>query len=97
MQYIAFIYNNTEDNDFVAIVPDLFGCLVYGDDYEEASEMIQEATELWLEDEELPQAHSDEYFTAEVLTELNIPLNSSKIILNVNEEDEKSYNVDIVD
>lgn len=95
MKYLAFIYKNEIDNDYKAVVPDLTGCVAYGDDIEEAEEMIQEATELWLEDEELPFANPLEYFTDDVLTKLEIPLDASKRVLDVQEEDLKSYTVNI--
>jgi len=49
MEYIAFIIE--EDGRFNAVVPDLAGCVSYGETYEQAYEMIQEAAELWIEDQ----------------------------------------------
>ncbi len=96
MKYVTFIYQDTEDNDFIAVVPDLPGCVAYGDTLEEACEMMQEATELWLEDEELPPANTPKHFTDKVLNELKIPLTASKCILHVTAEDDKSYAVEVL-
>lgn len=48
MQYLAFIHK--EDNDYVAVVPDLGFTSSYGETFEEAVEMIKEAAELYCED-----------------------------------------------
>jgi len=48
MQYLAFIHK--EDNDYVAVVPDLSFTSSYGGTFEEAVEMIKEAAELYCED-----------------------------------------------
>lgn len=48
MQYLAFIHK--EDNDYVAVVPDLNFTSSYGETFEEAVEMIKEAAELYCED-----------------------------------------------
>lgn len=55
MQYLAFIHK--EDNDYVAVVPDLNFTSSYGETFEEAVEMIKEAAELYCEDlRPLPKA-----------------------------------------
>ncbi len=48
MQYLAFIHK--EDNDYVAVVPDLGFTSSYGETFEKAVEMIKEAAELYCED-----------------------------------------------
>lgn len=97
MKYITFIYQDQDDNDFIAVVPDLPGCVAYGDTVEEASKMMQETTELWLEGEDLPPANSINHFTDKVLNQLKIPLTASKFILHVTAEDHKSYAVELMD
>lgn len=48
MKYVAFIHK--EDNDYVAVVPDLGFTSSYGETFEKAVEMIKEAAELYCED-----------------------------------------------
>lgn len=96
MKYVTFMYKDTEEDGFIAVVPDLPGCVAYGDTEEEACEMMQDATELWLEDEELPPAHPVKHFTEKVLNELKIPLTASQCTLLVTEEDHKSYTVEVL-
>lgn len=94
MKYLTFIYKDTEEDGYIAVVPDLHGCVAYGDTIEEACEMMQETTELWLENEELPPANPTKHFTDKVLEELKIPLSASKYILHITSEGHKSYNVE---
>ncbi len=55
MRYIAFMYK--EDNDYVAVVPDLGFTSSYGETFEHAFEMIKEAAELYCDDlKTLPKA-----------------------------------------
>lgn len=96
MKYVTFIYKDTEEDGFIAVVPDLPGCVAYGDTIEEVSEIIQETTELWLEGEELPPANSAKHFTEKVLNELKIPLTALQCILHVTAEDHESYAVEVL-
>jgi predicted RNase H-like HicB family nuclease len=48
MEYIAFMHK--EDNDYVAVVPDLNFTSSYGETFAKAIEMIKEASELYCED-----------------------------------------------
>lgn len=57
MEYLAFIHK--EDDDYVAVVPDLNFVSSYGDDFIEVVHNIKEASELYCEDLELlPKASS---------------------------------------
>ena len=59
MKYIAFIH--TEDDSYVAAVPDLNYTSSFGDTFEEAVDNIIEASELYCEDlDQLPKASSYE-------------------------------------
>jgi len=56
MEYVAIVFKNDNDG-FVATVPDIDGCIVYRDTFEEALESVVDAAEICLEDEDLPDAH----------------------------------------
>jgi len=57
MEYIAFIHK--EDNDYVAVVPDLNFVSSYGSNFVEVIHNIKEASELYCEDlESLPKTSS---------------------------------------
>lgn len=84
MRYIAFIYK--DDNSYSAIVPDLNGCVSYGDTFLEACDNIQEAGELWLENANFPKPNEFEYFTDKKLKELDIPKNAHTYIINVTQD-----------
>ena len=57
MEYIAFI--NKENNDYVAVVPDLNYTSSYGETFDKAVHYIIEACELYCEDlKNLPKASS---------------------------------------
>jgi len=94
MKYIAFIHQDEEDNTaFNAIVPDLKGCVSYGKSFEKACEMVQEAAELWLEDEKFPKANNFAYFTNKVRKEFNIPKNALTYIVDVKQDSNVRINV----
>ncbi|MGH8532049.1 MAG: type II toxin-antitoxin system HicB family antitoxin [Gammaproteobacteria bacterium] len=48
-RYEVIIYWSTEDDAFVAEVPELPGCMVHGDTYEAALSSAQEAIGLWID------------------------------------------------
>ena len=48
-KYEVIIYWSTEDNVFVAEVPELPGCMAHGDTYELALSSTQEAIGLWID------------------------------------------------
>ncbi len=48
-KYEIIIYWSHEDGVFVAVVPDLKGCLAHGKTQTEAVENINQAIELWIE------------------------------------------------
>ncbi|MCL2527352.1 MAG: type II toxin-antitoxin system HicB family antitoxin [Defluviitaleaceae bacterium] len=59
-KYSVSISYSENDDCFVAIVPELIGCMAHGDSYSEAMEEIQDAMELHIEmikelGHELPQ------------------------------------------
>lgn len=69
MEYLAFIIE--ENSHFNAVVPDMPGCLSYGETYEQACEMIQEAAELWVEDQPYPKATTMANYTPEQLDQMS--------------------------
>ncbi len=48
-RYEVIIYWSTEDDAFVAEVPELPGCMAHGDTYEAALASAQEAIDLWID------------------------------------------------
>ncbi|MGH8537608.1 MAG: type II toxin-antitoxin system HicB family antitoxin [Gammaproteobacteria bacterium] len=48
-RYEVIIYWSTEDDAFVAEVPELPGCMAHGDTYEAALGSAQEAISLWID------------------------------------------------
>lgn len=48
-RYEVIIYWSTEDDAFVAEVPELPGCMAHGDTYEAALAGAQEAISLWID------------------------------------------------
>jgi len=48
-RYEIIIYWSSEDNAYVAEVPELPGCTAHGDTYEAALTSIQDAAALWLD------------------------------------------------
>ncbi len=48
-RYEVIIYWSTEDNAYVAEVPELLGCMAHGDTYEAALTNAQEAIALWID------------------------------------------------
>lgn len=95
MEYIVFVFKNEEDL-FVAALPDIEDCVAYAETLEEILEAIQDAAEIYLENEELPKANRLEHFTDTLLAKLSIPLDSSKYIVKITEDGDKSYNAELV-
>ncbi|MFH0824038.1 MAG: type II toxin-antitoxin system HicB family antitoxin [Pseudomonadota bacterium] len=48
-QYEIVIYWNSEDDVFVAEVPELPGCMAHGNTEESALKKVKEAIELWID------------------------------------------------
>lgn len=48
-RYEIIMYWSKEDGTFVALVPELPGCVAHGDTQEEALSNIKEAMRLWLD------------------------------------------------
>lgn len=48
-KYEIILYWSTEDNAFVAEVPELPGCMAHGDSQESALASVKEAMQLWLD------------------------------------------------
>ena len=48
-KYEVIIYWSTDDQAFVAEVPELPGCMAHGDTYEAALENAQQAIQLWVD------------------------------------------------
>ena len=96
MKYVVFIFKD-EYGEFVANAPDIPECIVRRDSLDELHEVIVDAAELCLEDEALPIANTNDYFTEDILNGLSIPLSYSKHTLNVTEEDDdQSYEAELI-
>lgn len=91
MRYIAFIYE--EDEGYSALVPDLKGCFTCGDTFEETCKYIQEASELWLEDEKFPKPNEFKYFTDKKRKVLDVPQNAMPIIVDIKQDKNVRINV----
>ncbi|MBX9895821.1 MAG: type II toxin-antitoxin system HicB family antitoxin [Nitrosomonas sp.] len=48
-KYEVIIYWSTEDDVFVAEIPELPGCMAHGDTYESALSSAQEAIGIWID------------------------------------------------
>jgi predicted RNase H-like HicB family nuclease len=48
-RYEIIIYWSTEDDAFIAEVPELPGCMAHGDTHEETLANVKEAMRLWLD------------------------------------------------
>lgn len=48
-RYEIIIYWSDEDNSFIAVVPELPGCMAHGDTPEAALTNVNDAVQLWLE------------------------------------------------
>ena len=48
-KYEIIIFWSSEDNAFIAEVPELPGCLAHGDSHESALANVRSAMELWIE------------------------------------------------
>ena len=48
-KYEIIIHWSEEDNLFIAEVPELSGCMVHGDSYDNALKNIKEAIKLWID------------------------------------------------
>lgn len=59
---LAVLFEQEKDGGYSVSVPTLPGCFSQGDTFEEALKNIQEAIELYLEDEELPEEPVKEFF-----------------------------------
>ena len=47
-KYEIIIYWSEEDQSFVAVVPELPGCMAHGETYDSALANIKDAMELWI-------------------------------------------------
>ena len=50
MKYSIYVYYDTQDNIYVASIPELEGCMAHGATPEDAVREVQAACELWIED-----------------------------------------------
>jgi predicted RNase H-like HicB family nuclease len=57
----AVLFEQEKDGGYSVSVPSLPGCYSQGDTFEEALKNIQEAVDLYLEDEELPDQPVKEF------------------------------------
>jgi predicted RNase H-like HicB family nuclease len=49
MAHILDVYWSAEDSVFVAIVPDLPGCMAHGDSQDDALANVRDAIQLWMD------------------------------------------------
>ena len=49
MKHAIAIYWSNEDNAFIAVAPELNGCMTHGDTYAEALSMMLEVMPQWIE------------------------------------------------
>ena len=75
MNFIAFIYKDT-DNNYTGVIPDVNFVSSFGKTKDECKKKLNEALGLMLEDIEPTTIHTAAYFTKDVLKEMDIPLNS---------------------
>lgn len=95
MKLTAFTYYDDKSQEHIAHAPDINSSIAYGDSKEEALEVLIDIIEVSLEDEDLPSVHTKEYFSKDILKELDIPLDACVYILEVEEEAEQSYSITI--
>lgn len=90
MQYIAFMHK--EDDDYVAVVPDLGFTSSYGKTFAKAVEMIKEAAELYCEDlKTLPKSSTLEELLQR--DDLDLEPNSIPQLIDIKVEKLKRINV----
>lgn len=90
MQYIAFMHK--EDNDYVAVVPDLGFTSSYGETFAKAVEMIKEAAELYCEDlKTLPKSSTLEELLQR--NDLDLEPNAIPQLIDIKVEKLKRINV----
>lgn len=58
---LAVLFEQEKDGRYSVSVPSLPGCFSQGDTFEEAMKNIQEAIELYLEDEKIPELPKKEF------------------------------------
>ncbi len=49
VKYAIVIYWSTEDNSFIAEIPELYGCMADGETYQEALRNVEIVANEWLE------------------------------------------------
>jgi predicted RNase H-like HicB family nuclease len=75
MDYTSLIYKDTNGN-YTGIIPDVNYVSSYGSTFKQCVKMLTEALELMLEDVKPTVLHSVEYYTKDVLKEMDIPTNA---------------------
>ncbi len=79
-RYLIKIWYEEPDKCYIAEVPDLPGCMTYGDSYTQAAARIQDAIELWLD---MAKAHHDPipepHMVAEEIAHFGPVLNVAKL------------------
>jgi len=91
MEYIAFI--NKENNNYVAVVPDLNFTSSYGKAFKDAVHYITEASELYCEDlKKLPKASTLE----ELMQRDDLDLESNAIPQLINVKTKKTKRINVI-
>jgi predicted RNase H-like HicB family nuclease len=90
MEYIAFIHK--EDDNYVAVVPDLNFTSSYGKTFVDAVHYIKEAAELYCEDlNSLPKSSTLETLLAR--TDLDLPKDAMPQLIDIKVEKLKRINI----
>jgi len=76
MKYTSLIYKDTDGN-YTGVIPDVNYVSSYGSTFKECVKMLTEALELMLEDIKPTVLHTVEYYTSDILKEMEIPINAT--------------------
>ena len=94
MELIAFSYYCAQNEEYVALTPDIEFCIAYGETEHEALEALIDIIEVTLEDAPLPKNfYTLEHYTEKALLDLEIPKNATSHTLLITEDAELSYEV----
>jgi len=76
MDYTSLIYKDTNGN-YTGTIPDVNYVSSYGNTFKQCVKMLTEALELMLEDIKPTVLHTPEYYTEDVLKEMDIPIDAT--------------------
>lgn len=94
MELIAFSYYHAQNEEYVALAPDIEFCVAYGESEQEAVEALMDIVEVTLEDAPLPKNfYTVQHYSKKVLLELEIPQDATLHTLEITEDGDLSYEV----